>query len=443
MAAVGGAVLPPGGRPRHGGIDGRSFAQALAASFELLVLHTTIHLPAFMDHGEPACYFSKQDAITGSSDDLSAGVPRSGEALPDPRLDLKPFLADPFFFLVVRRRCLLPFHARGGSVFLLSFVVQPAMACHAASMVIKRGKRHLPWPAVFVEDERTHIIPHAISPLKGMLKITPPSSPFVVHSPFGAHVHLAITILFSPNATPSLYVSSDPRRCLQIGDHVQEFYLNLECTDEGYKSDVKGVLIDLPTELAATLFRVPDEGESYHDFEFDLHAAYSMLIGLPTVESEPKQTYVTKFNTNTFPPALKLVHHILTTIITPQGDQVRRGPGIVEAPVVPEEVDPPPAVHSPAHDQAEQSLNEVEAPIPPDVPQDIPLSPTLHTSSPQIPNGQTFLARVVSTHPLLCVDTGSSGLDTRSSSQKTCLPVWDSVSTQPEVVSTLVTLPRE
>ncbi|MQM14046.1 hypothetical protein Taro_046975 [Colocasia esculenta] len=42
-----------------------------------------------------------------------------------------------------------------------------------------------------------------------------------------------------------------------------------------------------------------------------------------------------------------------------------------------------------------------------------------------------------------CVDTGSSGVDTRSSSQKTCLSVLDSVLTQPEVVSTLVTLPRE
>ncbi|MQM02067.1 hypothetical protein Taro_034829 [Colocasia esculenta] len=42
-----------------------------------------------------------------------------------------------------------------------------------------------------------------------------------------------------------------------------------------------------------------------------------------------------------------------------------------------------------------------------------------------------------------CVDTGSSGVDTRFSSQRTCLLDWDSVSTQPEVVSTLVTLPRE
>ncbi|MQM23862.1 hypothetical protein Taro_056932, partial [Colocasia esculenta] len=40
------------------------------------------------------------------------------------------------------------------------------------------------------------------------------------------------------------------------------------------------------------------------------------------------------------------------------------------------------------------------------------------------------------------VDTTSSSVDTRSSSQKTCLAVLDSVSTQPEVVLTLVSLPR-
>ncbi|MQM11888.1 hypothetical protein Taro_044799, partial [Colocasia esculenta] len=41
------------------------------------------------------------------------------------------------------------------------------------------------------------------------------------------------------------------------------------------------------------------------------------------------------------------------------------------------------------------------------------------------------------------VDTGSSSVDTRPSSQKTYLAVLDSVSTLPEVVLTLVCLPRE
>ncbi|MQM02302.1 hypothetical protein Taro_035065 [Colocasia esculenta] len=40
---------------------------------------------------------------------------------------------------------------------------------------------------------------------------------------------------------------------------VQEFYKNLKCTKFGYKSVVKGVEIDLPTDLAATLFHAPDE----------------------------------------------------------------------------------------------------------------------------------------------------------------------------------------
>ncbi|MQM04796.1 hypothetical protein Taro_037600 [Colocasia esculenta] len=100
---------------------------------------------------------------------------------------------------------------------------------------------------------------------------------------------------------------------------VQEFYLNLECTDDGYKSEVKGVVIDMPITLAATIFKIPDEGADYHSFEFDLHEAYNILTGLQADESDPRQTHVTKFNTNTFPPVLRLIHHILTTIITPQG----------------------------------------------------------------------------------------------------------------------------
>ncbi|MQM21105.1 hypothetical protein Taro_054139 [Colocasia esculenta] len=100
---------------------------------------------------------------------------------------------------------------------------------------------------------------------------------------------------------------------------VQEFYMHLECTDEGYKSKVKGIEIDMPTDIAATIFKIPDEGEDYHNFEFNLHEAYTILTGLPADESDPKQTHVTKFNTNTFPPVLRLTHHILTNIITPQG----------------------------------------------------------------------------------------------------------------------------
>ncbi|MQL83512.1 hypothetical protein Taro_016002 [Colocasia esculenta] len=99
----------------------------------------------------------------------------------------------------------------------------------------------------------------------------------------------------------------------------EEFYMHLECTNDGYKSKVKGIEIDMPTDIAATIFKIPDEGADYHNFEFNLHEAYTILTGLQANESDLKQTHVTKFNTNTFPPVLRLTHHILTTIITPQG----------------------------------------------------------------------------------------------------------------------------
>ncbi|MQL68679.1 hypothetical protein Taro_000965 [Colocasia esculenta] len=75
----------------------------------------------------------------------------------------------------------------------------------------------------------------------------------------------------------------------------------------------------MPTDIAATIFKISDEGADYHNFEFNLHEAYTILTGLQVDESDLKQTHVTKFNTNTFPPVLRLTHHILTTIITPQG----------------------------------------------------------------------------------------------------------------------------
>ncbi|MQM09923.1 hypothetical protein Taro_042809 [Colocasia esculenta] len=253
---------------------------------------------------------------------------------------------------------------------------------------------------------------------------------------------------------------------------VQEFYMNLTVLPEGYQSEVKGVSFVLSTELASTLFKVPDEGEDYHDFEFDLHEAYTLLIGLPHDASDSRQTYVTRFNTNTFPPVLRLIHHILTTIITPhgggrdrltdiqrfviycmkkdikvnlhviiyqimsettpknlhrslpyaahltavfehfgvsfeneqvqsipksniyclkhlqkcmgfriEGDQVSRGP-VIEAPAALEGEDLPPAVQSPQPDKEVHPPSDVGVPLP----QDIPQSPTLHGSSPLLPD---------------------------------------------------------
>ncbi|MQL69281.1 hypothetical protein Taro_001576 [Colocasia esculenta] len=191
--------------------------------------------------------------------------------------------------------------------------------------------------------------------------------------------------------------------CIIYPRLVQEFYQNLECTDDGYKSKVKGIEIDMPTDIAATIFKIPDEGADYHNFEFNLHEAYTILTGLQADETDLKQTHVTKFNTNTFPPVLRLTHHILTTIITPQGggrdrltdiqrivgDQVRRGPAAVEAPVVQEdqpqvhEDQPPmhedqPQVHE---DQPPVNEDQPHMAVEVDVPIDAPLSPQLQPSS--------------------------------------------------------------
>ncbi|MQL77949.1 hypothetical protein Taro_010369 [Colocasia esculenta] len=125
---------------------------------------------------------------------------------------------------------------------------------------------------------------------------------------------------------------------------VQEFYMHLECTDEGYKSKVKGIEIDIPTDIAATIFKIPYEGEDYHNFEI-------------------------------------------------MGDQVRRGPTAVEAPVVQEDQPPvqedqPPAqedqpqVHE---DQPPVNEDQPHVAVEVDVPINAPLSPQLQPSSSMNP----------------------------------------------------------
>ncbi|MQL96655.1 hypothetical protein Taro_029338 [Colocasia esculenta] len=67
---------------------------------------------------------------------------------------------------------------------------------------------------------------------------------------------------------------------------------------------------------------------------------------------------------------------------TIEGDQVSRGP-VIEAHVIPlEGEDPPPATQSPQPAQGDQPPSECEVPIP----QDIPHSPTMHASSPTLPD---------------------------------------------------------
>ncbi|MQL88724.1 hypothetical protein Taro_021294 [Colocasia esculenta] len=183
---------------------------------------------------------------------------------------------------------------------------------------------------------------------------------------------------------------------------VQEFYMNLECTDEGYKSKVKGIVIDMPTDIAAIIFKIPDEGEDYHNFEFNLHEAYTILTGLQADESDPKQTHVTKFNTNTFPPVLRLTHHMLTTIITPQGGGRDRLTDIQRFVLYCMSKDIKGQIFS-CKGSVDTTINGVD---------------TMAQSK-----GRNVKKRPTS------VDTSPGQVDTRDLSQGIDLPVWDSVST--------------
>ena len=51
---------------------------------------------------------------------------------------------------------------------------------------------------------------------------------------------------------------------------------------------------------------------------YDPVEAFSLMIDLPA-DSASCITLLTGFNTNSFPPIQRILHHIFTTIITPQG----------------------------------------------------------------------------------------------------------------------------
>ena len=49
------------------------------------------------------------------------------------------------------------------------------------------------------------------------------------------------------------------------------------------------------------------------------YEAYSIMTELPANPINEKLVLLTGFNTNSFPPTQRILHHIFTTIITPQG----------------------------------------------------------------------------------------------------------------------------
>ena len=52
--------------------------------------------------------------------------------------------------------------------------------------------------------------------------------------------------------------------------------------------------------------------------DYDPFKAYTLMTEL-LATTDPKMLMLTSFNTNSFPPLQRLLHHMFTTIITPQG----------------------------------------------------------------------------------------------------------------------------
>ena len=66
------------------------------------------------------------------------------------------------------------------------------------------------------------------------------------------------------------------------------------------------------------LFQLFDGGVDEWSLDYDPTEAFSLMTDLP-VDSESSIVLLTEFNTNSFPPTQRILHHIFTTIITPQG----------------------------------------------------------------------------------------------------------------------------
>ena len=81
---------------------------------------------------------------------------------------------------------------------------------------------------------------------------------------------------------------------------------------------VKGVKIKLTRRTIRKILKLPEGDVDEWILDYDPYEAYSLMTNLPAT-TEAKLIMLMSFNTNSFPPLQCLVHHMFTTIITPQG----------------------------------------------------------------------------------------------------------------------------
>jgi len=112
-----------------------------------------------------------------------------------------------------------------------------------------------------------------------------------------------------------------------LGEHrvyyprlVAEFYQNLKYDEDQAKlfSKVKGSRIEVSKHLLHTVFRIPEEGETESKCAYDFHDAYSLITDERKNPQDKNQLKLGQFNASNFSPLKRLLHHILTAMITPQ-----------------------------------------------------------------------------------------------------------------------------
>ena len=82
---------------------------------------------------------------------------------------------------------------------------------------------------------------------------------------------------------------------------------------------MKGAKIKISVRSIRKTFKLPEEGVDEWSLDYDPYEAYSLMIDQPS-DSDSRIVMLTGFNTNLFPPIQRILHHMFTTIITPQGD---------------------------------------------------------------------------------------------------------------------------
>ena len=84
-------------------------------------------------------------------------------------------------------------------------------------------------------------------------------------------------------------------------------------------TEVENINIRLSEKHIQKTLDLPEGDVNEWSLDYDVHEAYSIMTDLPSDRANSKQVQLTSFNTNSFPPLQRLVHHLFTTIITPQG----------------------------------------------------------------------------------------------------------------------------